>query len=445
MNIETIWNTVLNKIKLELSDIAYETWFCDTNLLSLEDKTATILVPTIIHKKHLNDNYFESLEKIFTEVTGTFFKINIILKEEKENNINIGIPHNDYNKTNLNPKYTFEQYVVGESNKFAHAAALAVAENPGKMYNPLFIYGKSGLGKTHLMHSIGNYVSKNTNKRVLYVTSEQFISDFLEINKRDTSGTNFSSVEFFKNKYRNIDLLIIDDIQFLSSAQQTQHEFFHTFNNLYNEEKQIIISSDRSIDDLKILEERLTTRFSWGLTVNIFPPDLELRRNILYNKIIANNLGDSINSEVIEYIASNLNSDIRQLEGAVTRLYAYSTMFNTGKIDMNVAIEALKTTITPSIVFKNDVQKIQQIVCDFYKISLDDMKGKKRTAKIAFPRQVAMYLCRKHTNDSFPKLGIEFGGRDHTTIMHAYSKIEKEIENTQEFAIIIQNFEKQII
>ena len=286
MNVEILWQNCLKEIKDELSSLAFDTWFSDVNLLELKDGTAYIEVPMSIHKKHLSDNYFELIREALNKVTGTNFELAFLLpdevqikieqKKEEEKAVEEGIPKNFKTKSNLNPKYNFENFIVGDSNKFAQAAALSVAENPGKMYNPLFIYGNSGLGKTHLMHAIGNYIVDNSNRRVLYVTSDQFRDDFVGINKKDEKGTNFSYIDFFKNKYRNIDVLIIDDIQFLGGATQTQQEFFHTFTNLYNDSKQIIISSDRSPNDLKLLEERLRTRFCWGLTVNIYPPDFEL-------------------------------------------------------------------------------------------------------------------------------------------------------------------------
>ncbi len=287
LNVEILWTNVLNEIKDELSSLAYNTWFTDVSLKSLKEGMATIVVPMSIHKKHLADNYTDLIQNALNKVTGTNFEIEFLLPEEvevteeREPTKEEGVPKSYKEKSNLNIKYTFANFIVGNSNKFAQAAALSVAENPGKMYNPLFIYGNSGLGKTHLMHAIGNYIVENSNRRVLYVTSDQFRDDFVGINKKDETGTNFNYVDFFKNKYRNIDVLIIDDIQFLGGATQTQQEFFHTFTNLYNDSKQIIISSDRSPNDLKLLEERLRTRFCWGLTVNIYPPDFDLRKEIL--------------------------------------------------------------------------------------------------------------------------------------------------------------------
>ncbi|MDD4644031.1 MAG: chromosomal replication initiator protein DnaA, partial [Bacilli bacterium] len=333
---------------------------------------------------------------------------------------------------------------VGESNFFAHAAAVSVAENPGKAYNPLFIYGNSGLGKTHLMHAIGNHIVRNTNKKVLYVTSEKFVSDFLNLTKRDSNGTNYDYIEFFKDKYRNIDVLIIDDIQMLSGAPASQQEFFHTFNDLYDDNKQIIISSDRSPDDLKLLEERLITRFNWGLKVNIYPPDYELRMDILKKKMGNTELGKPITNEVLEYIANNFQADVRQLEGALTRIYAYSTMFNVPEINLDVAIEALKDYLNRSMALKNDINRIQKIVAEFYKVRVEDLKSNRRNSNIVYPRQIAMYLSRKLTDESFIRIGMEFGGKNHSTVIHACEKIEKDIRSNNDIKNIVNNLIKQI-
>ena len=313
------------------------------------------------------------------------------------------------------------------------------------MYNPLFIYGSSGLGKTHLMHAIGNYIVQNSNKKVLYVTCEQFRDDFIGISRRmEENGNNFDYVDYFKNKYRNIDVLMIDDIQFLGGATSTQQEFFHTFNTLYSDNKQIVITSDRSPDDLKLLEDRLRTRFCWGLTVDIYPPDFELRINILKKKIAGGAINQEIPDNVIEYIASNMGSDVRQLEGSINRLLAYSTIMGGSKIDLDLAIEALKDYTNTGISEKNNIRKIQKAVAEYFQISVDDMKSKKRSANLAFPRQVAMYLCRQLTDESFPKIGTEFGGKDHSTVMHSCDKIEAEMKVNKELVKTIENIKKTI-
>lgn len=448
MNVDIIWNNALKEIKEELSSLAFSTWFQDVTLKEIKDDTAIIIVPMAIHKRHLYDNYRNLIQESLNKITGTNFELEFYLENEIKNDDENRPRENEENfpkqKSNLNSNYLFDNFIVGNSNKFAQAAGLSVAENPGKIYNPLFIYGNSGLGKTHLMHAIGNYIVQNSQKKVLYVTSDQFRDDFVGINRKDKDGTNFNYVEFFKNKYRNIDVLIIDDIQFLGGATQTQQEFFHTFTNLYNDSKQIIVSSDRSPNDLKLLEERLRTRFCWGLTVNIGPPDFELRKEILRKKIVAGNFEKEIPEEVIEYIASNMGSDVRQLEGSITRLIAYSTIMGGSKIDLNLAIEALKDFINKGISEQNDIAKIQKTVAEFFQISTEDIRSKKRSSNIAFPRQIAMYLCRNLTNESFPKIGMEFGGKDHSTVMHSVEKIEAEIKNNKDLAGIVEKLEKDL-
>ena len=446
MNIDNIWNKFLSIMKTKLNSLSYDTWFSTSKLVELNEEHAVIIVPTIAHKKHLSESYIDIISDIFNSITGTNFNFEFVLENEynnkkitvkKEEEEELGVPYNSSEKANLNPDYVFENFIVGESNRFAQATALAVAENPGKIYNPLFIYGNSGLGKTHLMQAIGNYIVKNTNKRVLYVTSDQFINDFLGLNKKDKDGTNFDYVDLFKDKYRNIDVLIIDDIQFLGNAPKTQNEFFHTFNTLYDDKKQIIISSDSSPDDLKHLEDRLRTRFNWGLKVNIFPPDNDLRREILRKKMANMDFSRHISDDAIDYIANMCPSDVRSLEGALTRVCAYSTIFFQEEITLDLTIEALKGTITPMTNFKNDIQKIQRVVAEHYNVSVEDLKSKKRVATIAFPRQIAIYLSRQLTDESFPKIGIEFGGRDHSTVMHSCDKIEKERKENKQLDNII--------
>ena len=457
MNLDSIWSNFLNKIKSELNSLSYNTWFADTKLYKLENNTAIIIVPMPIHKKHLLDNYEILIKNTLLDIIGSPYDINLLLNEEieEESKKEIALIDNSEIKkvntpninNNLNSKYTFDNFIVGNSNKFAHAAALSVAENPGNMYNPLFLYGNSGLGKTHLMHAIGNYIISHSNKKVLYVTSEQFRQDFVKANRKDEKGTNFNYIDFFKDKYRNIDVLIIDDIQFLGGAAQSQQEFFHTFNNLYNDSKQIIISSDRSPDDLKLLEDRLRTRFCWGLTVNIFPPDFSLKTEILKKKILADNFEQDIPDDVIEYIASNIGPDVRQLEGSITRLLAYSAIMGGEKINLDLAIEALKDFISKGIGEKNDIHRIQKIVSEYFQISVEDIRSKKRSSNISFPRQIAMYLCRTMTNESFPKIGDAFGKRDHTTVMHGYKKIEQDIKQNPESntKLIVDSVKKIIL
>ncbi|MBP3461673.1 MAG: chromosomal replication initiator protein DnaA [Bacilli bacterium] len=447
MDIDKLWNIFLEKIKTKISKISYDTWFADSKLYKIVDNKAIVVVSMHIQKKNLKENYNDLIEEVFTEISGSNFKFDYLLEEEIENNIEIntdeiGVPNNNF-ETNLISKYNFDNFVVGESNKFAHATALAVAENPGQMYNPLFIYGKSGLGKTHLMHAIGNYIVQNKNKRVLYVTCERFVEDFIGITRKKNKN-NFDNVEIFKKKYRDIDVLIIDDIQYLGNANQTQQEFFNTFNDLYGNNKQIIISSDRSPEDLKLLEERLLTRFNWGLTINIFPPDFDLRMHIIDNKIESNMLNSSFPKDVKEYIASNCTGDIRKLEGAITRVVAYATMMNGSDITLSLAIEALQDYFSKTIISKNKIDQVQQIVANHYNIKVEDLKSKKRVSTIAFPRQIAMYICRIILEEPLTKIGIEFGGKDHTTVMHSVDKIKKQIKKDQNFEFEINKLINQI-
>ena len=449
MNYDLLWSKVLSNIKPEVTSIVYKTWFENTRLLKIEDNVATIVVPLDIHRKHLNEKYLDKIIGGLFNENNIKYDINFILEDEIDNKREINISKEVKNKednkvefkhsSNLIKSYNFDNYVVGNSNKLAHATALAVAESPGTTYNPLFIYGTSGLGKTHLMHAIGNYIEENSNKRVLYVSSEQFITDFSKIK----SNTEYA--DYFKNKYRSLDVLIIDDIQFLSTTPKTQEEFFHTFNILYNDNKQIIISSDRSPNDLKALEDRLKTRFCWGLTVDIYPPEFELRKNILKKKIQASNLLPEITDEVLDYIASNMTGDVRSLEGAINRLMAESLMMGYDKIDLPIAVEALKSFINKGTNEKTNIQRVQKAVADYFQISVDDLKSKKRSASIAFPRQIAMYLSRTILDESFERIGLEFGGKDHSTVMHSCDKIKTEIETNQEIKNSIDKIKENII
>lgn len=457
MNTEILWNNFLSKIKERISPLSYDTWFKDTKLYKIENGTATIVVPIVLHKKHLEENYLDDIEEIFNSLTDTNFNFQFKLEtevqeEEKENKQQVisqgiietvGVPNQSSASANLNSEYTFDNFIVGNSNRFAFTAARAVAEKPGKAYNPLFLYGKSGLGKTHLMHSIGNYIIQNSNKRVLYVSSEQFVNDYIYA-VRNNEKNNFDKIDSFKKKYRNVDVLIIDDIQFLGTATKGQEEFFHTFNELHDSNKQIIIASDRSVDDLKMLENRLITRFNWGLTANITPPDFNLRVDIIKKKISHQEAAEDIPLEVIEYIANINDSDVRQLEGAITRVFAYALMMNKGVVTLDMAIEALKDKASDKSVYKNDVHRIQRIVCEYFKIDIEDLKGKKRSKDVNYPRQIAIYLCRIITNDSFPKMGTYFGGRDHSTIISAYQKIENDLKTNVQLQTVIEELKKRI-
>lgn len=342
----------------------------------------------------------------------------------------------DFNKkAQLNPKYTFDTFVIGNSNRFAHAASLAVAEAPAQAYNPLFIYGGVGLGKTHLMHAIGHYIlDQNPDTKVVYVSSEKFTNELINSIRDDRNNE-------FRNKYRNVDVLLVDDIQFIAGKESTQEEFFHTFNALHDANKQIIISSDRPPKEIPTLEDRLRSRFEWGLISDIQPPDLETRIAILKKKAKVENI--DVPDDVMLYIASKIKSNIRELEGALIRIVAYSSLTNK-KITTELAEEALKDIISEDRPREVNVDLIKKIVSDEYKIRIEDFNSRKRTRAIAYPRQIAMYLTRELTDLSLPKIGDEFGGRDHTTVMHAHDKITEDILSSEEFKEKIENIVSNI-
>ena len=456
MNYDLLWSKVLEKISFQVNSLIYTTWFQNTKISKIENNEITIVVPSEIHRNRLNNIYLLDIKNALFSETNIQYDINFILEDELINSekLSTEVVDNSTNEkqkieyhhvSNLDKKYTFDTFVVGNSNKIAHAAAVAVAESPGELYNPLFIYGASGLGKTHLMQAIGNYIEDKHKKKVLYITSDEFIEDFSKISRRDNDNSNLDYAEYFKNKYRSLDVLIIDDIQFLATAQKTQEEFFHTFNILHHDKKQIIISSDRSPDDLKSLELRLKTRFGWGLPIDIYPPELELRKNILKKKIQAAPNLPEIEDVVVDYIASNMTSDVRKLEGAINRLMIESWTMGYEKITLPIAVEALKPMINKGTSEKTNVLRVQNAVADHYKISVDDLKSKKKSATIVGARQMAMYLSREILNESFERIGLEFGGRDHSTVMYAYEKIKDEINQKPEIKSIIDKIKENIL
>ncbi len=465
-----IWQNFIGLLKNRISTVSINSWFKYCKIYKIDDavednksiKIVTIVTSSLYIKEALIKRYLETIEELMEAILGKHCNIEFVLEEEistikekpvgtitplqNENSDPLTIPVENTTtyqhpiESNLIEKYTFDNFIVGDSNRLAHTAAMSVAEQPGKLYNPFFIHGKSGLGKTHLMHAIGNYIKNTSAKKVLYVTSDKFISDFTTINM-NKDGTY---IQAFKEKYRGIDVLMIDDIQFLEKAEKTQQEFFHTFNSLYDMNKQIIISSDRSPDDLKLLEERLRTRFSWGLTVNIYPPDIELKKRIAKNKMSGHAVAGLVMDDVIEYIASNSENDVRHIEGAITRLYAYAAIMGPHKIDLEFANEALRDYLKNSVYMDSNIAKIQKAVADYYKITVEDLKSKRRTANINYPRQVAIYLCRTYTDESFPKIGLEFGNRDHSTIIHACDKIKEDLKNNNQLKDIIKEIKNNI-
>ncbi len=448
MNEEILWDDFLNIIIKKTNPVSFNTWFNNITLLNIKDNKITIKVPYAMHKKVLSDNYYSLIEDTFMNLTGINYDIDFILEDEIEdtnrNIVEVEEKEETRWESNLIENYTFDNFVVGDTNRFAKTAAVAVTEQPGKIYNPLFIYGKSGLGKTHLMHAIGNEIMKKTNKKVLYTTSDMFMNDFTGLAKTNDNTNNLDYAQSFKEKYRNVDVLIIDDIQYLVGAEKTQQEFFHTFNYLHQNNKQIIISSDRSPDDLKKLEERLRSRFTWGLPVDIYPPDFDLRCRILKNKIKNLDIASLIEDDVIEYIANSCDNDVRYLEGAITRLCAYAAMIVPKQINMEFATEALKDYINKNIYDNGDIPSIQKAVSDYFQITIDELKSKKRGKKIAYPRMIAMYLSRMLTDESFPKIGLEFGGRDHSTVIHACDKIEEDLKENSELKNIIKSIKNNI-
>lgn len=444
-HIQELWQQVLSAIKFKISKPSFDTWLNSTKAIVFDESKLIVSAPTKFAQEWLENRYVNLIRSTVYECFNRHVNVEITIEDETQ------IPETsrmlnsdsetqspsvkDNTFVTLNRKYTFDSFVVGAGNRFAHAAALAVAEAPGKAYNPLFLYGGVGLGKTHLMHAIGQYVlDHNPDAKVLYLSSEKFTNEFINaiMNNRG---------EAFRNKYRNIDVLLIDDIQFIAGKEQTQEEFFHTFNSLQEECKAIIISSDRKPKEIPTLEGRLRSRFEWGLITDIQPPDLETRIAILYKRAKADNL--DIPNEAMIYIANNIDTNVRELEGALIRVVAYSSLINQD-ISVHLAAEALKDIIPSSPSRAITIQKIQQRVGEFYGLRPEDFKERKRTKAIAFPRQVAMYLSRELTDFSLPKIGEAFGGRDHTTVIHAHDKILTALQQDQELFKIINVLTEKI-
>lgn len=423
-NIADLWAKALQEIEKKLSKPSFETWLKSTKAHALQNDTLIITAPNEFARDWLESRYLHLIAETIYDLTGAELGIKFIIPQNQlDEEFEIKTPEKkatkqdepaEHSQNMLNQKYTFDTFVIGSGNRFAHAASLAVAEAPAKAYNPLFLYGGVGLGKTHLMHSIGHYVQEhNPNAKVVYLSSEKFTNEFIN-SIRDNKAVEF------RNKYRNVDILLIDDIQFLAGKESTQEEFFHTFNTLHEESKQIVISSDRPPKEIPTLEDRLRSRFEWGLITDITPPDLETRIAILRKKAKAEGL--DIPNEVMLYIANQINTNIRELEGALIRIVAYSSLINKD-INADLAAEALKDIIPSSRPKVITIFEIQKVVGQHYSVKLEDFKAKKRTKSIAYPRQIAMYLSRELTDSSLPKIGEEFGGRDHTTVIHAHEKI----------------------
>ena len=421
------WDEILETVKTEheLSDVSFKTWLKPLTIHSIDDQVVTILVPSQqVGLNYISKKYALPLKVAISELTGSDYDIKFVLPEDIQN-VEKEVPvSTNYNTSmemaNLNPKYTFDTFVVGSNNKFAHAASLAVAESPGEIYNPLFLYGGAGLGKTHLMHSIAHHIINNRpDLRVLYVTSEKFTNELIDSLKHDKNKE-------FRDKYRNIDVLLIDDIQFIIGKESTQEEFFHTFNELHEAKKQIVISSDKHPREIATLEERLRSRFEWGITADIQPPDYETKMAILKKRAELEHL--DINQEVMQYVATNINSNIRELEGALNKIYVFANL-EKKPVTLELAENALKDTIecqkevTP--------QLIMDVVAEHYNISVSDIISKKKNKEIANPRQICMYLSRKYTDYSLQNIGKIMGNRDHTTVIHGHDKIGKMLETDE--------------
>lgn len=433
-----IWQKALNILKKEFtSEVGFNTWIEPIEPISMNSDTVILCVPNEFLVKILDSRYSLLIQAAIQQITLKEYTIKFVLPSfvKEQASDEISVTENTINPM-LNPKYTFDKFVIGNNNRFAHAAALAVAEAPAKAYNPLFLYGGVGLGKTHLMHAIGHYVlSQNPRTRVLYVSSEKFTNELINSIKDDRN-------EEFRNKYRNIDLLLIDDVQFIAGKDRTQEEFFHTFNALYESNKQIILSSDKPPKEIKTLEERLRSRFEWGLIADMQSPDYETRMAILTKKAQLEKL--NISSEVISFIANSISSNIRELEGAFNRVVAYSSLASKD-ISVDTAKDALRDILSGSKDKIINSELIQGVVARYFNIKKDDFKSKKRSREIAYPRQIAMYLCRELTDMSLPKIGNDFGGRDHTTVLHAYEKISEEASTKMETKKILEELKKYIL
>ena len=432
-----LFQEFLTKIANEVSPIVYSTWFNDLKLINMDDKEMVIQVPLAVHKQILKTNYFDLIDEIIYSLTNKNYDFNFVTSEEitivdkiiNEDNEVAQLETKDVWISNLNPNLNFDNYVVGESNRLAFISAMNVAQSPGTIRNPLFIYGRSGVGKTHLMHAIGNYIQEHSDKKVLYTTSSEFRDEYTGISKIEKGSMAMEYANNFKNKYRNVDVLIVDDIQFLVGAELTQQEFFHTFEALHQANKQIIISSDRSPDDLKKIEERLRSRFTWGLPVDIYPPDFELRCEIIKHKLANTSIKDKVNRDVIEYIANACPNDVRHIEGTINRLLAYTAMMLPNIITLDFTIEAIKDYVNTNIYQENTISHIQKVVADYFKITVEDLKSKRRSNNVAKPRHIAMYLCRIETEENLSKIGLEFGGRDHSTVVASCEKIKNDLKN----------------
>lgn len=428
-SLNEIWENVTSQLAEEISAVSFDSWIKPIEPVAIEGDKLTLKVPFGVNKNMIMTKYFSLLESCLETAASRRYNINVIVADDEKKDYMTDDPTMSDNE--LNPKYTFSSFVVGNNNQLAYVASLAVAERPGKTYNPLFLYGGSGLGKTHLMQAIGNYYLENyPNKKILYTTSEKFTYELVTAIREKTN-------QAFRKKYRTVDLLLIDDVQFFANKELAQEEFFHTFNALYEMDKQIVLTSDRLPSEIPQLEIRLRSRFNSGLLADVQPPDYETRMAILKSKIQSEYL--NVNDEIIEYIADNVKSNVRDLEGAVKRILLYAGIKRTSDISMELAREALREIVTtqPRRTISSEI--VIDEVEKYYRLSKGSLVSKKRSNDIAYPRQIAMYICREILDDpSFPKIGEDFGGRDHTTAMHNVNKIRDEIKKNPDLEITIQ-------
>lgn len=448
-SIKEKWDEIKDTIRkeYELTDVSYDTWIKPLRFYEVKDNVVIIMIPSDqAHAlNYISSKYKNFFKVIISEMMDHTYEISFILeKEAMENEKSIKSKavtsnHVNYENANLNPKYKFDTFVVGSNNKLAHSAALAAAESPGEVYNPLYIYGGAGLGKTHLMHSIGHFIlERNPEIKVLYVTSENFTNEVISC-IRSGDAIKMNNV---REKYRTVDILMIDDIQFIIGKESTQEEFFHTFNTLHSAGKQIILSSDKPPKDMETLEERLRSRFEWGLIADIQPPDYETRMAILQKN--AENYNKEIDNEVLQYIADNVKSNIRELEGALNKIMAFSKL---NKVDINLeyAEEALKDVIYPNKSKEITPSYIIEVVAEHFGVNPEDIASKKRTAELVQPRQIVMYFCRELTTNSLQNIAKAIGKKDHTTVLHGIKTISKEMESNEELKNKVDIIRKKIM
>jgi chromosomal replication initiator protein len=438
---ETLWNEVAGRLKGALNETTYRTWFAEAEGEELSDDAFVLGVPNDFTREWIEGHFLGLIGAAVRDVTGQERRVGLTVSERvplETPALREPPPRAPASGTDIgmNPKYTFDLFVIGSSNRFAHAAALAVAEAPAQAYNPLFIYGGTGLGKTHLMQAIAQYVAEHSSQlSVRYVTSETFMNDFIN-SLRD------KRIEGFKQRYRTYDLLLVDDVQFFEHKERIQEEFFHTFNSLYEAGSQIVMSSDRPPRDIATLEERLRSRFEWGLITDIQPPDLETRIAILRKKTKTDGIHVP-DPQVLSFIASRISTNIRELEGALTRVVAFSSL--TGRsLSVELAEDVLKDVFPQGEAADVSIRRIQELVSERFQLTMDELCGDKRSQNIVYPRQVAMYLSRELTDSSLPKIGKEFGGRDHTTVIHATSKIARLIREDRSVYNLVQELTARV-